>query len=87
MRPFKSTISIEEARALLRDGVHPIERAENVAILTDEWYTKQRACFEFQPLIDTAVDFALLGCDVRIDAPRLACVNNLAHYARVVGDA
>jgi molybdenum cofactor synthesis domain-containing protein len=32
MRPFKSTISIEEARALLRAGVVPIERTETVPL-------------------------------------------------------
>jgi molybdenum cofactor synthesis domain-containing protein len=30
MRPFKSTISIEEARELLRDGARPIERTERL---------------------------------------------------------
>ena len=34
MRPFKSTISIEEARELLRTGVRPISRSEPLAVGT-----------------------------------------------------
>lgn len=34
MRPFKSTIPIEEARELLRTGVHPIDRTEVVPLLS-----------------------------------------------------
>ena len=33
MRPFKSTISLEEARRHLRDGVRPIRRTEQVSLL------------------------------------------------------
>jgi molybdopterin molybdotransferase len=32
LRPFTSTITIDEARRRLRDGVHPIERTERVAL-------------------------------------------------------
>lgn len=32
MRPFKSTISIEEARALLKAGAHPIARTEEIEV-------------------------------------------------------
>ena len=38
-------------------------------------------------MVDTAVDFPLLRGDIRIDATRLACMNDLADDARVVGDA
>lgn len=36
MRPFKSTISIDEARRLLREGVRPIERVETVPLIEAE---------------------------------------------------
>ena len=36
MRPFKSTISIDEARRLLREGVRPIDRVETVALFEAE---------------------------------------------------
>ncbi len=36
MRPFTSTISIDEARQRLKDGVRPIDRVERIPILEAE---------------------------------------------------
>src|SRR5689334_2707050 len=76
-------IGRERAAAL----VEHFKSAEDIAVLTGEWNAKERTRFEFQTLVDSPIDFTLLGRDVGIDAPCFARMNYLADNARVVGDA
>jgi molybdopterin molybdotransferase len=59
MRPFKSTISIDEARRLLREGVRPIERVEKVALIEAEGRVAAadvQSAIEVPPFARSAMD-------------------------------
>lgn len=76
-------VGCEGAGAFVED----FEGTEDVAAFAGEGHAQQGAGFEFQALIDAAVDFALFGGDVGIDAAELASMHNLADDAGVVRDA
>jgi molybdenum cofactor synthesis domain-containing protein len=69
MRPFKSTITLEEARRHLRDGVTPIERTERVALLQAEGRVSAAdvsSTIDVPPFARSAMDgYALIAADVQ----------------------
>jgi len=85
MRPFKSTISIDEARRLLREGVRPIARVEAVALMDAEGRVAAadvRSTIEVPPFARSAMDgYAVASSDVasaRSDRPaRLRIVDRV----------
>jgi len=68
MRPFKSTISIDEARRLLREGVRPIERVETVPLIEAEGRVAAadvQSTIEVPPFARSAMDgYAVMSRDV-----------------------
>jgi molybdopterin molybdotransferase len=68
MRPFKSTISIDEARRLLRDGVRPIERVDTVALIEAEGRVAAadvQSTIEVPPFARSAMDgYAVVSRDL-----------------------
>lgn len=68
MRPFKSTISIDAARRLLREGVRPIERADTVALMEAEGRVAAadvQSTIEVPPFARSAMDgYAVASSDV-----------------------
>src|SRR5262245_2553266 len=68
MRPFKSTISIDEARRLLREGVRPIERVETVALIEAEGRVAAadvQSTIEVPPFARSAMDgYAVASSDL-----------------------
>jgi molybdenum cofactor synthesis domain-containing protein len=68
MRPFKSTISIDEARRLLREGVRPIERVDTVALIEAEGRVAAadvQSTIEVPPFARSAMDgYAVVSRDL-----------------------
>src|SRR5205814_8337796 len=64
-------------REITANLIDQLKRTEQVAVLSPQWHAQQRTRLEAQLLIDAAVDLALLGRDVGIDAPWLAAANHL----------
>src|SRR5262245_18189564 len=85
MRPFKSTISIDEARRLLREGVRPIERVETVPLIEAEGRVAAadvQSTIEVPPFARSAMDgYAVMSRDVSaagFDSPvRLRIVDRI----------
>jgi molybdopterin biosynthesis enzyme len=71
MRPFKSTISIDEARRLLTEAVRPIERTEQVDLIAAEGRVAAadvRSAVDVPPFARSAMDeYAVVSCDYRQD--------------------
>ena len=68
------------------DLVEHFKRTEQIPLATAKRHADERPCLKLQLLIDAAVDLALVGGDVGIDAPRLARLNHLADDAGVIGN-
>ena len=68
MRPFKSTISIDEARRLLREGVRPIERVDTVPLSEGEGRVAAadvQSTIEVPPFARSAMDgYAVVSRDL-----------------------
>lgn len=85
MRPFKSTISIDEARRLLREGVRPIERVETIALIDAEGRVAAadvQSTIEVPPFSRSAMDgYAVTSKDLANAGPdrpvRLRIVDRL----------
>src|SRR6185295_12667157 len=85
MRPFKSTISIDEARRLLREGVRPIERVETIALIDAEGRVAAadvQSTIEVPPFSRSAMDgYAVTSKDLADAGPdrpvRLRIVDRL----------
>ncbi len=73
MRPFASTISIDEARKRLADGVRPIERIERVALTAAEGRVASAdvtSTRDVPPFARSAMDgYALVAADTRGAGP------------------
>jgi molybdopterin molybdotransferase len=73
MRPFKSTISIDEARRLLRDGVRPIERVETVTLLDAQGRVASadvQSTIQVPPFSRSAMDgYAIAAADASSAGP------------------
>jgi molybdenum cofactor synthesis domain-containing protein len=73
MRPFTTTISIDEARRRLEAGVRPIERTERVAIATAEGRVAAAdvtSTLDVPPFSRSAMDgYALVAADTRGASP------------------
>jgi molybdenum cofactor synthesis domain-containing protein len=69
LRPFKSIISLDEARRHLREGVTPIERTERVALLRAEGRVAAAdvtSAIDVPPFARSAMDgYALVAADTR----------------------
>src|SRR3982074_3415918 len=69
MRPFKSTISLTEARRYLAAGVRPIERTERVALVESGGRAAAAdvaATIEVPPFARSAMDgYAVVAADTR----------------------
>src|SRR5688572_30303534 len=69
MRPFKSTITLEEARRHLREGVAPIERTERVALLQAEGRVSAAdvsSTIDVPPFARSAMDgYAVIAADAQ----------------------
>lgn len=69
MRPFKTTISIDEARRLLQQGVRPIERTERVALREAEGRVAAAdvsSTIDVPPFARSAMDgYAVVAGDTR----------------------
>ena len=68
MRPFQSTISIDEARRIIRDAVRPIERVERVALAESRGRvlaTSVQATADVPPFSRAAMDgYAVIAADL-----------------------
>jgi molybdopterin molybdotransferase len=73
MRPFKSTISIDEARRLLREGVRPIERVETVVLIEAEGRVAAadvQSAIQVPPFARSAMDgYAVASRDLSAAGP------------------
>jgi molybdopterin molybdotransferase len=70
MRPFKSTISIDEARRLLTEAVRPIERTDQIDLIAAEGRVASadvRSGVDVPPFARSAMDgYAVVSSDTRL---------------------
>src|SRR5436190_6804663 len=85
MRPFQSTISIDEARRLIHEAVHPIERVERVSLLDARGRVLAApaiAASDVPPFSRAAMDgYAVIAADLAGASPRtpipLTCIERV----------